>query len=267
MKREDTRRLAADTAGEEAYLSWLTANLSELPSATAPAGLSAAVQQRTGVQQRPPVDAALRLPALDLATVLYAGGRAAPRLRPAGHRAHAPRRSRGGLRGRGRSPGRRGGPARRAAGAPWPTGRRLLCRQASAAGGLRPARPGRVRAAGARPGAGHSLGRGAPVHWLAREVGSPGSARAVGQALGRNPVAPLIPCHRAVRRDGGLGGYAFGLPLKRRLLEQEGIDLAGLEQLATVGLRYLGSRTTQIYCFPTCRHARRIQPDEPGPLP
>jgi len=62
-----------------------------------------------------------------------------------------------------------------------------------------------------------------PYAWLAREIGRPGAARAVGQALGRNPVPVLIPCHRAVRSDGGLGGYAFGLALKERLLALERI--------------------------------------------
>ena len=94
--------------------------------------------------------------------------------------------------------------------------------------------------------------------WLAREVGQPGAARAVGQALGRNPVPVLIPCHRAVRSDGGLGGYAFGLELKQRLLELEGVDVGELERRARAGVRYLGSRTTGVFCLPTCRHARRI---------
>jgi AraC family transcriptional regulator, regulatory protein of adaptative response / methylated-DNA-[protein]-cysteine methyltransferase len=45
--------------------------------------------------------------------------------------------------------------------------------------------------------------------------------RAVGSACGANPVARFVPCHRAVRTDGGLGGYAWGLPTKKRLLELE----------------------------------------------
>lgn len=56
---------------------------------------------------------------------------------------------------------------------------------------------------------------------LAREVGAPRAVRAVGSACGANPVALVVPCHRAVRRDGGLGGYAWGLPVKKRLLEIE----------------------------------------------
>ena len=56
---------------------------------------------------------------------------------------------------------------------------------------------------------------------LAREIGSPDAVRAVGSACGANPVALFVPCHRAVRTDGGLGGYAWGLARKERLLEME----------------------------------------------
>ncbi|HWI86799.1 MAG TPA: bifunctional DNA-binding transcriptional regulator/O6-methylguanine-DNA methyltransferase Ada [Sphingomonas sp.] len=56
---------------------------------------------------------------------------------------------------------------------------------------------------------------------LAARAGKPGAARAAGSACGANPVALLIPCHRAQRGDGSLGGYAYGLPIKRKLLERE----------------------------------------------
>ena len=56
---------------------------------------------------------------------------------------------------------------------------------------------------------------------LARPIGRPSAVRAVAQACGANPVALVVPCHRAVRTDGGLGGYAWGLPVKRKLLEIE----------------------------------------------
>ena len=56
---------------------------------------------------------------------------------------------------------------------------------------------------------------------LAREVGAPAAVRAVGSACGANPVALAVPCHRAVRTDGGLGGYAWGLSRKQLLLELE----------------------------------------------
>lgn len=60
---------------------------------------------------------------------------------------------------------------------------------------------------------------------IARAIGSPKAVRAVGTAVGRNPVSWLIPCHRALRRDGELGGYHWGLPLKRAMLAYESARL------------------------------------------
>lgn len=56
---------------------------------------------------------------------------------------------------------------------------------------------------------------------IARAVGAPEAVRAVGSACGANPVALVVPCHRAVRADGGLGGYAWGLARKKKLLALE----------------------------------------------
>ncbi len=56
---------------------------------------------------------------------------------------------------------------------------------------------------------------------IARHIGNPKVVRAVGTAVGRNPVSWLIPCHRALRKSGGLGGYHWGLPVKRALLAWE----------------------------------------------
>jgi len=56
---------------------------------------------------------------------------------------------------------------------------------------------------------------------IARAIGAPDAVRAVGSACGANPVALVVPCHRAVRTDGGLGGYAWGLPRKKKLLALE----------------------------------------------
>lgn len=60
--------------------------------------------------------------------------------------------------------------------------------------------------------------------WIARRIGSPKAARAVGQALGKNPFAPTIPCHRVVGADGSLTGFSAkgGLASKRALLKKEG---------------------------------------------
>ena len=64
---------------------------------------------------------------------------------------------------------------------------------------------------------------------IAAAIGNPKAVRAVGTAVGRNPVSWLIPCHRALRKSGGLGGYHWGLPVKRALLAWEGSRLdAGL---------------------------------------
>jgi methylated-DNA-[protein]-cysteine S-methyltransferase len=57
---------------------------------------------------------------------------------------------------------------------------------------------------------------------VARDIGAPRAARAVGNALGANPIPVVIPCHRVVRTGGALGGYGGGLPRKRALLELEG---------------------------------------------
>ncbi len=57
---------------------------------------------------------------------------------------------------------------------------------------------------------------------IAAHIGHPKAVRAVGTAVGRNPISWLVPCHRALRKSGGLGGYHWGLPVKRALLAYEG---------------------------------------------
>ena len=69
---------------------------------------------------------------------------------------------------------------------------------------------------------------------IAAAIGKPGAVRAVGTANGSNPVAVLVPCHRVIRSDGTLGGYAGGLERKRRLLEAEG---AKWKEQASLDLR------------------------------
>jgi len=99
-----------------------------------------------------------------------------------------------------------------------------------------------------------------PYGWVAREIGRPRAVRAVGSALGRNPVPVLIPCHRVVRSDGHVGNYGLGVPMKRALLSAEGVDLERLERLADAGVRFIGSDSTGEFCVPSCTHARRIRP-------
>jgi methylated-DNA-[protein]-cysteine S-methyltransferase len=58
-------------------------------------------------------------------------------------------------------------------------------------------------------------------HQLAASIGQPGAARAVGQALARNPLAIIVPCHRVLQANGGLGGFGGGAEMKRYLLSLE----------------------------------------------
>lgn len=57
--------------------------------------------------------------------------------------------------------------------------------------------------------------------WVAEQIGYPGAARAVGMANNKNPLPPVIPCHRVIGSDGSLTGYASGLPIKKFLLDME----------------------------------------------
>ena len=100
------------------------------------------------------------------------------------------------------------------------------------------------------------LGEVRPYVWVAREAGSPGASRAVGNIMANNPVPLLVPCHRVVRNDGRTGNYAFGADEKVRLLEQEGVSP---EEIA--GAPYVATPTTGIVCHATCRNARRIRPE------
>ncbi len=57
---------------------------------------------------------------------------------------------------------------------------------------------------------------------IAEAIGRPGAARFVGNALGKNPFPIIIPCHRIIRKDGGLGGFGSGISIKRKLVAFEG---------------------------------------------
>ena len=94
------------------------------------------------------------------------------------------------------------------------------------------------------------FGEARPYAWVARRVGHPRAVRAVGTALGRNPVPLIVPCHRVLRSDGGAGGYIFGEAVKRGLL--------GLERVTPV---FEGCMTTRIVCRVGCVHGRHMRPD------
>ena len=71
------------------------------------------------------------------------------------------------------------------------------------------------------------MGRAVSYTDIARHIGSPAASRAVGSAVGRNPISFVVPCHRVLRGDGSLGGYHWGLTRKRALIGWETGRLAG----------------------------------------
>jgi O-6-methylguanine DNA methyltransferase len=98
-----------------------------------------------------------------------------------------------------------------------------------------------------------------PYGWIAAEIGRPKAVRAVGTALGHNPVPLIVPCHRVVRTDGHLGQYSLGGPEnKRTILASEGLDPDEMEEAARRGERLIGCASTNIVCWPTCRTGRHM---------
>ena len=106
-----------------------------------------------------------------------------------------------------------------------------------------------------------------PYAWVAAELGRPLAVRAVGNAVARNPIPFVIPCHRVVRSDGRIGNYGAGGPTaKRAVLASEGVNVEELERLPNHGVRFIGSDTTHIFCYPSCRNARRVTAAHRVPL-
>lgn len=84
--------------------------------------------------------------------------------------------------------------------------------------------------------------------WIAERLGKPDAARSVGGAMAGNPAPLIVPCHRVVRTDGGLGGYSFGLVQKEALLNLERSNAP-----------YVGCASTRIFCRRGCGRERRIR--------
>jgi methylated-DNA-[protein]-cysteine S-methyltransferase len=84
--------------------------------------------------------------------------------------------------------------------------------------------------------------------WIAEQLGSPEGAQLVGIAMASNPVPILVPCHRVVKSDGGLGGYSFGLMQKAALLN--------LERSVPP---FVGCVATRVVCRRGCAHERSSQ--------
>ena len=89
-----------------------------------------------------------------------------------------------------------------------------------------------------------------PYAWVAQKIGHPRAVRAVGTALGRNPVPFIVPCHRVLQSGGGIGGYLFGSETKSGLL--------ALERTTPI---YEGCASTHIVCRVGCSSGRRMRPD------
>lgn len=83
--------------------------------------------------------------------------------------------------------------------------------------------------------------------WIAERIGRPKATRAIGNALHKNPAPIVIPCHRVVKSDGSLGGYAFGAGWKTCLLRLERDTVP-----------FIGCPSTRILCYRGCHHERRI---------
>ncbi|MEA3339092.1 MAG: MGMT family protein, partial [Chloroflexota bacterium] len=73
---------------------------------------------------------------------------------------------------------------------------------------------------------------------IAKSLGNPRAARAVGNALARNPFPIIIPCHRTIRADGRLGGFRGGVEMKRALLEMEGVEVDDVGKALTDRVYY-----------------------------
>ena len=70
-------------------------------------------------------------------------------------------------------------------------------------------------------------GRVRSYKYIAARIGKPKAYRAVANALGKNPFAPGVPCHRVIKSDGTIGGFSSGIAMKKKLLRAEGLTITG----------------------------------------
>ncbi len=91
--------------------------------------------------------------------------------------------------------------------------------------------------------------------WIAKAIGDPAAARAVGTALATNPIPLIIPCHRVVKSDGALGGYSFPGVRKEWLLDLE-------RSVSPI----VGCTSTRIYCRRGCAHELRVREEHRLPF-
>jgi methylated-DNA-[protein]-cysteine S-methyltransferase len=112
---------------------------------------------------------------------------------------------------------------------------------------------GSFQRAALRQLAGLPVGSVTTYRGLAAAVGAPEAARAIGQAMHDNPVPVYVPCHRVVRSDRTLGGYAAGLAIKIFLLRREGFHID--ERRGTIEPALVGSLARKTFCRPGCQAA------------
>lgn len=104
--------------------------------------------------------------------------------------------------------------------------------------------------------------------WVAKEIGRPRAVRPVANAVARNPIPVLIPCHRVIRSDGFVGEFSLqGPELKRRLLAFEGLDVEALEALAARRVRLLADDASGRFHVPSCKHGPALDAPDRVELP
>jgi O-6-methylguanine DNA methyltransferase len=99
------------------------------------------------------------------------------------------------------------------------------------------------------------LGSVVTYQGLASAVGAPDGQRAIGNAMGSNPIPIYVPCHRVIKSDLSIGNYGGGVPRKLKLLRAEGFAVG--KDLRVPAHAVMGHQRTHIYCRPNCSAAQR----------